>query len=57
MIVRLREIAEGKDERIRQRGKSEGRRREAAERERVQQRCHLNAADVIPKISNNNSRR
>lgn len=26
-------------------------------REGVQQRCHLSAADVIPKISSNNSRR
>lgn len=40
-------------------GSGEGRRRRGREeyREGVQQRCHLSAADVIPKISSNNSRR
>lgn len=37
-------------------GSSEGKRREDY-REGLQQRCNLSAADVIPKISSNNSRR
>lgn len=43
---------------VRRRRREEVERRSREEyREGVQQGCHLSAADVIPKISSNNSRR
>lgn len=62
MKVRQREIAGRGDggrirdgsKRRRETGREEQERRS---REGVQERCHLSAADVIPKISSNNSRR